>query len=158
MGCNIAYRKRVFNKIGGFNTKNFSDFHEDRELAIRAVKAGFIFESNPKAIVYHQKTYWSNKSLLKSAKAVSAWPKLKSLHPNHYLVFPAKFIKGGVLIHPEDYLYLIMYPIVVPVILVRYLHNGNRNLAIFIIKWPVFFIMRRYYIYKTSLAYKSMMF
>lgn len=157
MGCNIAYKKSVFKAIGGFDTKNFSDYHEDREMAIRAIKYGYRFTINRKAIVYHQKTFWNNKSLLKSAKAVSAWPKLKRLHPEHYLAFPAHFIKRGVLIHPEDYLYLIFYPIIIPVVLVRYLRNGNRNLALLFIKWPAFFILRRYYIYKTSVRYKSWM-
>ena len=111
MGCNIAYKKSIFKKIGGFDTKNFSDYHEDREMALRAIAAGYSFISNPKAVVYHQKTLWSSSSLLKSSKAVAAWPKLKSIHPDHYLYFPAKFVKFGFLIHPEDYLIIIFYPI-----------------------------------------------
>jgi GT2 family glycosyltransferase len=50
--CNIAYKKSVLQKIGGFDDSY--TYLEDRDLAIRAMKHGKI-HFNPKMVVYHQK-------------------------------------------------------------------------------------------------------
>ncbi len=156
-GANIAYRKSVFEKIGMFDTKNFPDYHEDKELGIRAISNGIKFNRRPDALVYHKQTYWTAKSLIMSAKAVSAWPKMKKRHPEHYLYFGAPFIKRGVLIHPEDYIFIVASPIMVPLLFIKFIKNGNRNYSVFFAKWPLFFILRRYNIYKQAIKQRVFM-
>jgi GT2 family glycosyltransferase len=157
-GANIAYKKKVFEKAGMFDVKNFPDYHEDKEMGIRAIKNGFKFERRAEAIVYHQKTYWTAKSLIRSSKAVSAWPRMKKKHPNHYQIFETPFIKKGALIHPEDYLLILASPILVPILFVRFVKNGNRNYSVFFAKWPLFFILRRYYILSQAIKQRVLMF
>lgn len=158
MGCNIAYRIEVFKKCGMFDDKNFPDYHEDREMAIRAIENGYEFRRSIAAVVYHQKTYWNASSLIRSSRAVSAWPKMKSLHPDDYLDFKAPFIKWGTLIHPEDYLLILVSPVLVPIILIRFIKNGNTDLLVFFAKWPLFFILRRYFIIKEAIINRVLMF
>jgi glycosyltransferase involved in cell wall biosynthesis len=50
--CNIAYKKSVFNDIGGFDERY--NYMEDRDLALRAKRLGSI-SFNPNMIVYHKK-------------------------------------------------------------------------------------------------------
>ncbi len=50
--CNIAYRKEVLDKIGGFDPYFITA--EDIDLNIRAVEAGAKFVFNQNAIVYHR--------------------------------------------------------------------------------------------------------
>lgn len=156
-GANIAYRKEVFKKAGLFDTKNFPDYHEDKEMGIRAIRNGSRYVSCPDAIVFHQKVYWTAKSLIRSARAVSAWPRMKKKHPDHYLVFDATFIKKGIFIHPEDYLFIIASPLLVPMLFVKFIKNGNRNYSVFFAKWPLFFVLRRYHILKQAIKQKVWM-
>lgn len=50
--CNLAYRKELFQKIGGFDPYFITA--EDIDLNIRAVESGANFVYNPNAIVYHR--------------------------------------------------------------------------------------------------------
>ncbi len=50
--CNLAYRKSLFEEIGGFDTWFMTA--EDIDLNIRAVSHGACIEYNPDAIVYHR--------------------------------------------------------------------------------------------------------
>ena len=50
--CNLAYRKELFERIGGFDPWFITA--EDIDLNIRAVEAGAKFVYNPNAIVYHR--------------------------------------------------------------------------------------------------------
>ncbi len=50
--CNLAYRKELFERIGGFNP--YFVTAEDIDLNIRAVDAGGKIVHNPNAIVYHR--------------------------------------------------------------------------------------------------------
>ncbi len=67
MTCNIAYNKRVFKIIGGFDER--LTFHEDRDLAFRALKHGKIV-FNPEMIVYHQKKTFTPKQFLKNSNII----------------------------------------------------------------------------------------
>jgi glycosyltransferase involved in cell wall biosynthesis len=64
MTCNIAYKRAVFEKIGGFDER--LTHLEDRDVALRAIKLGRII-FNDKMIVYHQKKFMSPKKFLKTA-------------------------------------------------------------------------------------------
>jgi glycosyltransferase involved in cell wall biosynthesis len=65
MTCNIAYKKKVLQSIGGFDAR--FTFHEDRDLALRALKRGKI-RFNPQMIVYHQKRTFKPKQFVKNGK------------------------------------------------------------------------------------------
>jgi len=157
MGCNIAFSKKVFEKCGYFDDFFFRYNNEDSEMAIRVVSKNFSFKRSLDAAVYHQKINWNTKSLLKSAKNASVWVILKKKYPNHYLCFnpPVKF---GLFINIKDYFYILILPILVPLLLIRYLINGKSDLKIFFTKWPVLLILRRYLIYKEAIKNKVLIF
>jgi glycosyltransferase involved in cell wall biosynthesis len=68
MTCNIAYKRTVVEKIGGFDER--LTHLEDRDLALRAIKQGQII-FNDKMIVHHQKKSMSPKRFLKTADILS---------------------------------------------------------------------------------------
>lgn len=156
-GGNIAYRKKVFDVCGNFDDLFFKYNNEDSEMAIRAVSYGFFFRRTPKAIVRHQAMIWNTKSLLKSARNASVWPILKKRYKKHYLCFSPP-IKMGIFIQPQDYLYLLTAPIFIPALLARYILHGKKDWKIFFVKWPVYFILKRFYIYREVLRNKVLMF
>jgi GT2 family glycosyltransferase len=65
MTCNIAYKKVILDKIGGFDER--FTYLEDRDLAYRATKFGNII-FNPKMMVYHQKKAMSPKDFIRTGK------------------------------------------------------------------------------------------
>ena len=146
MTCNIAYRKAVFKECGGFDPTFVAYHNEDTELAIRVASKGFSFTRAPKALVRHQQDHWTLKGLLRSAKNVSLWVPLMRLYPNHYKTFKAPVWNG--FIHPEDWLLILASPVLVPVLLLRYLYHGKTRLDLFFAKWPLYFLLRRFYILK----------
>lgn len=157
MGCNIAFRKGVFQKIG-FWDGNFDKYsNEDTEIALRAIKAGFTLIRCPDAIVRHQAINWTVRSLLRSARNASVWVPLKKKYPDNFLTFGPP-IKYKAIINPEDYLYLLILPVFIPLLLLRYLMHGKRDFQIFFAKWPIYLFLRRYYIWKETILNKVVMF
>ena len=156
MTCNMAYRKRVLDKIGYFNAKYDGYDNEDTELALRAIDQGEYYNRAEDAVVFHQQSFWSAKSLLKSARNAAAWSLLKKEYPDNYLFFggPVKF---GVVVSPIDYFYILFFPVILPVVLGRYLLNGKKDLKIFFAKWPTYLILRRYYIWSEAIKNKILM-
>jgi GT2 family glycosyltransferase len=69
MTCNIAYKKSVLQKIGGFDDSY--SYLEDRDLAVKAMKHGKIY-FNPNMVVYHQKI------TLRPARFVKTGERLKN--------------------------------------------------------------------------------
>jgi len=157
MSCNIAYQKKVFATCSDFDSFFFKYNNEDSEMAIRVVSKGFSFGRAPEAIVYHQAMNWTSKSILRSARNASVWPILKKKYPKHYLLFGPP-IKFNIIINKEDYLYLLTAPIFITLLLIRYIMHGKKDLKIFFTKWPVYLILRRYYIYKEAIKNKVLMF
>lgn len=51
--CNIAYRRDVFEALGGFDESFPEPSWEDNDLGIRAKWAGYIHVYNEQAVVYH---------------------------------------------------------------------------------------------------------
>ncbi len=153
---NIAYRKKIFSAIGGFN-KKFERFHnEDTELALRAVAHGFHFAKEPHAIVFHLPAQWRIQALLASAKNHAAFPLLKKKYPNQYRTFggPVYF---GIIIAPTEYVYLVLSPLLVPLLLIRYLMRGNKNLALFFCRWPLWLVLKRLWIYRMAISCRVLM-
>lgn len=64
--CNMAYRKDVLDKVGGFRDR-YNHALEDRDLAFRVMKKGNVL-FNPAMLVYHQHVKWTIKSLLNNAR------------------------------------------------------------------------------------------
>lgn len=156
MTANVAYRKKVFEVCGGFDERFFYYNNEDSEMAIRAVSKGFSFKRSPQAVVYHQAADWTPASLLRSARNASVWPVLKKLYPKHYKAFGPS-ISGGIIVSKEDYVYFLFLPIFIPLVFIRYLFHGKRDLKIFFIKWPVCLILRRLLVYKESIRNRVLM-
>lgn len=156
MGCNVAYRKKVFEACGYFDDLFFKYNNEDSEMAIRAVSRGFSFVRAPQAIVYHQQMDWTVKSLLRSAVNASVIPLLKKRYPRHYRTFDPP-VTLGFIINGADYLYLLTSPVLILVLLIRYLLHGKKDLKIFFTKWPILLILRRYYIYREAWRQKIFM-
>lgn len=148
-GGNIIFKKEVFDKIGFYKTEYYLFNNEDSEMALRMISADFKVVSEFQAKVYHQNILWSVKSLLNSTKNAAVWVKLKKNYPDKYNYFGSP-IKWGRIIYPLDYLILLFWPIIVPFILLRYLFHGQVDLKLFFTKWPIYFYLRRYYIYKEA--------
>lgn len=150
-GGNIAYRREVFERIGGFDDVFFRAYHnEDSELAVRAAAAGYDYVSRPRALAYHQKSTWTPRTLLASAKNAAVWPVMKRRYPTHYCVFKPP-VAWNAMVAPQEYLYLLLTPILIPLLLVRYLMHGKRDLKIFFCKWPLWLILKRFYIWREAL-------
>jgi len=156
-GGNIAYKKTLFEKIGYFNS--FFDYYhnEDSDLAIRAVQASLKYQRALLAIIYHQPMNWTVKSLLSSARNASVWVIFKKRYPKFYLAFNAP-VKFNCIIHPKDYLIILTLPILIPVLLIRYLLHNKKDLKLFFTKWPIYILLRRYYIYKEAIKNRVLAF
>jgi len=157
MGCNVAYQKKVFSTCGDFDDFFSKYNNEDSEMAIRAVSKDFLFNRASSAIVNHQAMNWTTKSILKSARNASVWPLLKKKYRNHYLLFDPS-VKFGLIVNIEDYLYLLMTPIFIPLLFIRYILHGKRDPKIFFTKWPIHLVLKRFYIYKEAIRNKVVMF
>lgn len=148
---NMAYRKKVFSEIGFFNEKDFRNVNEDTEMGIRAVVHGFKFARALNAVVFHENAIWSTASLFRSARNASSWVCLAMIYPKHHDFF-GSHVKWGFLIEPFDYVLMLFSPLIVPVLFIRYLMHGKRDLGIFFAKWPCYFFLKRYHIYKASIS------
>lgn len=65
MTCNMAYKKEIFTKTGGFDER--LTYLEDRDFAFKAQKFGVI-AFNLKMVVFHQKKTMSPKQFMRTSK------------------------------------------------------------------------------------------
>ena len=147
MGANIAYRRSAFKQVGLFDTKFFKYNNEDSEMAFRLARVGK-FAAISSAIVYHQEMQWNCGSLLRSARNASVWPVLYKKYGKH--IFQQQFyppIRLRHVVNARDYLYIITLPLFLPILLMRYLLHGKRNLKMFFCKWPIYLFTRRAFIW-----------
>lgn len=156
MGCNLAFRKSTFTKLSGFDPVYFPYGNEDTELALRAITQGVTYARAPGAIVYHQAMDWTVQHLWRSARNASVWPRLKRLYPRNYLCFEPR-IKGGVIIEWKEYVYMFLFPLLLPLLLIRYFLYGKRNMKIFFAKWPIFLLLKRWYIWHEAVRQRIFM-
>ena len=152
---NIAYRKYALNQIGGFDGENFPYANEDTELALRAVHSGWGYERSLEAKVFHEQFIWNSKTLLRSAHNVSSWPLLKKRYPQIFQAFSPDII-GGIFFSPKEYLYLILLPLFLPVLALRYFFKSKSDWKIFFTKWPCWLVLKRIYIWREALKHKSL--
>jgi len=68
MTCNIAYKKSIIEKVGGFDEKY--TYLSDRDIAFRVMKAGGKIYFNPNMIVYHQKVTLKPMQFIKTGKRI----------------------------------------------------------------------------------------
>jgi len=156
-GNNLIFKKDVLTTIGGFDHE-FDQFNnDDSEIAIRARTFGYRFKSIPTAIVMHQKTFWTSKGLLASAKNPAVWVVLKKRYPKHFSDFQPP-VKASIFIHPEDYLQIITMPVFLFLLFLRFIINGQRNFKLFFTKWPWYPFLRRFYIYREAIRQAIFMF
>ena len=66
-GGNIAYRREVLLKLGGYDERSYRFAREDTDLAMRALKWGRI-EHNSAMVVEHRVESWTWRSMLASAR------------------------------------------------------------------------------------------
>ena len=155
MGGNCAFKKEALLKAKGFD--NCLAINEDTDLAFRIIKFGKLI-SNPQAVVYHQKGYWTKADFLQSAKNLSVWAYFKKRYFNR---FKNPFFKPpfwlGIIVEPKDYLYIIFCFIITPLMLIRFICNNYprgqvsiQSIKLFLLKWPFYFILRRYYLWQKA--------
>ena len=68
MTTSMSYTKKVLEQLGGFDGRY--TYHEDRDLALRAMKYGNIY-FNPKMIAYGQQSTWKPIEYVKAARRIS---------------------------------------------------------------------------------------
>ena len=145
MTGNVAYTKKILNKINGFNYE-FNDYYEDREIALRVLNYGkIIFNEN--MVVKHQLKKWNFKGFLLNAKKVKG---LILLYKRYNWSYYNKFR----IIKPKEML-LILFP---PFILALLFEGRVRSLKDFMFLPLVYFraVYMRLIIWKT--AYKERVF
>jgi GT2 family glycosyltransferase len=111
MTCNIAYRKKVLERVGGFDER--FTYHEDRDLALRAIKHGKIF-FNPKMIVYHQKKNFDRNQLLQNGKRIRNIVLLYKKHGES----PRSSLLGKIIL-PSDLAKIVFPPLIFGSLLVN---------------------------------------
>lgn len=143
--------------IGGFSDEYAYYHNEDTEMAMRAVANGWGFQRTFDAQVFHQEIYWTNQSLLASARniAVAVW--LKKDYPDYHEVF-GKQIQFGFFIRPSDYLKLLLLPVIMPTMFAKYLLSGHRDISLFLTRWPLYILFRRFHIYRAAWHAKILVF
>ena len=120
MTCNIAYRKSVLQKIGGFDDRY--TYLEDRDLALRAMKHGKIC-FNPKMVVCHQKI------TLRTARFVKAGERTRNRVFLYKKLKERKFILWRI-VYPLNLITLIFPPLVF-VSLFRNRYRTKEDFALF---------------------------
>lgn len=146
-GANLIFDRQMFQELGGFNDEFWQYHNEDTELALRAVSAGLRYVT-VEAVVYHQPSRWTVASLLASAKNLSVWVKLKKMYPKTFKEFGAPVV--GRLVALSDWIYLVGGIVIVPILLIRYWYLGGRDLKLFFAKWPVWLVLRRWWVWRTA--------
>jgi len=112
LGCNIAFTKDVFKKLGKYDGRY--RYHEDRELAHRFLKHGKIVRNN-NMIITHQKKLWTMKSFIQSGKrAAYRVPIFKKYGDKSYIHFRILF--------PRDLIKILIPPLI---ILPLFKHKNN---------------------------------
>jgi glycosyltransferase involved in cell wall biosynthesis len=72
---NLSFRKRILEKVGGFDTNfPFRLGGDDTDLGIRINKAGYKIKMNPNAIVFHTRDTWNN--FLAVIKRIFRWGRM----------------------------------------------------------------------------------
>ncbi len=82
--CNIFYRKKILEEVGGFDERFVESAREDSDLAFTALKRGYRIGYAPTAIIKHPVNDDESWDLIKSAKRALSDPLLYKKHPDLY--------------------------------------------------------------------------
>jgi GT2 family glycosyltransferase len=138
LGCNMGFKKEVFDIAGLYSTK--FGYHEDRDFALRVLKNGKIIKNND-MITTHQQKLWTIKSYLNSSRRAAERILLFKYYDDISLIkfrilFPKNLLK-------------IFFP---PLILITLLKQKNKTVLdykiILVSYW--YYIRQRYYIWRTA--------
>lgn len=104
--CNIFYRKKVFDDVGGFK---LGQFREDTELAYRVLEAGYIMKFNESVSVEHPATRYTIKGLVKKHLSLEKgyWDMYLAKHyPKRFRkdIAIAKYFSPGIFMNYPFYL------------------------------------------------------
>lgn len=134
--CNMAYRRDVLEKVGGFRDR-YNHALEDRDLAFRVMKKGHVL-FNSSMLVYHQHVKWTIKTLLNNAKRAKYTIRfVKEYNDRSALVWRIALPR-------------LLLDAIFPMILFRYRIRGLDD----IIMLPVLYLraaLTRLYIWKTAI-------
>ena len=113
MTCNMAYKKRLLESVGGFDER--FDYHEDRDLGLRASRLGRIY-FNPKMVVCHRKKTLNPVQFVRTGERIKNRVLL-------YKRFKERSLFVGRIAYPLDLMAMI-FP---PLILGSFFRNGYRT-------------------------------
>lgn len=149
MSGNISYRRHVLTKIGNFVPEFDQYQNEDTELALRASVHGQIM-AVPAARAVHCQRYWTTQQLLATAHNVRVWPVLfKRYRPQlRQVTFPIPI--WWRVVYPKDYVLLLGAPLVIPILMVRYMWHGQTDWQLFFTKWPTWLLLRRWHLWQEA--------
>jgi glycosyltransferase involved in cell wall biosynthesis len=153
----IAYRTAALRSVGGFDPAFARFNNEDTEVAYRLVRLGKLVPAS-RAVVIHQPMEWTCSALLASSRNASVWPLLFRRYGD--VIFQQQFhppIRWRRVVNAEDYFHFVTLPILIPVLLIRYLLHGKRNLVIFFCKWPAWLILRRLLVWREAIRQRVLM-
>jgi glycosyltransferase involved in cell wall biosynthesis len=120
MTGNVAYKKSVIERVGGFDERY--TYLEDRDLALRAMKFGKIV-FNPEMIVYHPKNTWKPRQFVQAGKRIRNWVLL-------YKKFGEKTSFLWRIVRPLN-LMAIVFPILIFESLFRNRYKNKEDFALF---------------------------
>jgi GT2 family glycosyltransferase len=124
--CNIAYKKNVLEKIGGFDER--FTYMEDRDLALRALKIGKIC-FNPKMVVYHKRRVMKPVQFVKRGKRIRNRVMLLKKHGDK------TFFSVGRIVSPT-YFMAIIFPPLIFASLFRNNYRTKKDFMLFPFNYP----------------------
>ncbi|HET7572554.1 MAG TPA: glycosyltransferase [Gaiellaceae bacterium] len=82
--ANMAYRRELLERLGGFDESFPAAFLEDSDLAFRALDAGARIRFAPEALVRHPVLPQTSREILRAARKLQWLPLLAAKHPRRY--------------------------------------------------------------------------
>ncbi|MBI4433572.1 glycosyltransferase family 2 protein [Candidatus Uhrbacteria bacterium] len=155
-GC-IAYRTAALRAVGGFDVQ-FGRYHnEDTEIAYRLARVGRLVPVSD-AIAIHAESFWTPATLAAQSRNASVWPLLAARYGNE--IFAQEFhppIRWRHVVNAEDYLLLLGFPLLLPLLIARYVTHGGRDPVLFFAKWPCYLLLRRWHIWRAAIRHRVWM-
>lgn len=138
---NIAYRRNILERLGGFNVSEYGTAREDSDLGWRALQHGNIAH-NPNMVVQHKLDVWTWKGLMENARR---YEKDVLFLKDHQFFF----FQSGRVLHPKL--------LNIPALLWKY-----RNMPLtdyrFIPALLTYLALARLYIWKGAFRYRTLAF
>jgi glycosyltransferase involved in cell wall biosynthesis len=107
MTGNVAYKKSVIERVGGFDERY--TYLEDRDLALRAMKFGRL-DFNPEMIVYHPKNTLKPRQFVQVGKRIRNWALLYKKFGEESARAQTSFLWR--IVHPLNLMAMIFPPLI----------------------------------------------